>query len=155
MSTFYMMVGLPASGKSTVAKELGGIVRSSDELREELLGNVEDMKHNTEIFTVLQSLIRADLYNGRDAVYDATNLKASYRVEFLNSLKLLQCKKVCVFVDTPVKLCDKWNESRERTVPKEAMDRMKRFLQAPEFNEGWDEIRVIYNKEDKEDGGDR
>lgn len=40
MSIFYMMVGLPASGKSTVANSLGGnvIVRSSDELRDKLLG---------------------------------------------------------------------------------------------------------------------
>lgn len=80
----------------------------------------------------------ADLYHGKDVVYDATNLKASYRVEFLDTLRLLNCKKVCVFVDTPFEVCIKRNEERERTVPKDAMDRMKRFLEPPTFAEGWD-----------------
>lgn len=93
----------------------------------------------------------------KDVVYDATNLKASYRVEFLDTLRLLNCKKVCVFVDTPFEVCVKRNEERERTVPKEAMDRMKRFLEPPTFAEGWDEIRVVKNWDEKEnsDGGDR
>ena len=93
----------------------------------------------------------------KDVVYDATNLKASYRVEFLDTLRLLNCKKVCVFVDTPFEVCIRRNEERERTVPKEAMERMKRFLEPPTFAEGWDEIRVVKNWNEKEnsDGGDR
>lgn len=100
---------------------------------------------------------RQKRFTGKDVVYDATNLKASYRVEFLDTLRLLNCKKVCVFVDTPFEVCVKRNEERERTVPKEAMDRMKRFLEPPTFAEGWDEIRVVKNWDEKEnsDGGDR
>ena len=97
--------------------------------------NINDMKNNGAVFTILQSLVRADLYHGKNVVYDATNLKASYRVEFLDTLKLLNCKKVCVFVDTPFEVCVKRNEERERTVP----------------------IRVVKNWNEKEnsDGGDR
>lgn len=75
----------------------------------------------------------------------------------MDTLKLLNCKKVCVFVDTPFEVCVKRNDERERTVPKEAMDRMKRFLEPPTFAEGWDEIRVVKNWNEKEnsDGGDR
>ena len=155
---FYMLVGLPASGKSSESDRLGDvIVRSSDYLRDKLCGDINDMKNNGAVFTVLQSLVRADLYHSKDVVYDATNLKASYRVEFLDTLRLLNCKKVCVFVDTPFEVCVKRNEERERTVPKEAMDRMKRFLEPPTFAEGWDEIRVVKNWDEKEnsDGGDR
>lgn len=145
---FYMLVGLPASGKSSESDRLGDvIVRSSDYLRDKLCGDINDMKNNGAVFTILQSLVRADLYHGKNVVYDATNLKASYRVEFLDTLRLLSCKKVCV----------KRNEERERTVPKEAMERMKRFLEPPTFVEGWDEIRVVKNWNEKEnsDGGDR
>ena len=155
---FYMLVGLPASGKSSESDRLGDvIVRSSDYLRDKLCGDINDMKNNGAVFTILQSLVRADLYHGKDAVYDATNLKASYRVVFLDTLRLLNCKKVCVFVDTPFEVCVKRNEERERTVPKEAMERMKRFLEPPTFAEGWDEIRVVKNWDEKEnsDGGDR
>lgn len=80
---FYMLVGLPASGKSSESDRLGDvIVRSSDYLRDKLCGDINDMKNNGAVFTILQSLVRADLYHGKDVVYDATNLKASYRVEF-------------------------------------------------------------------------
>ena len=103
---FYMLVGLPASGKSSESDGLGDvIVRSSDYLRDKLCGDINDMKNNGAVFTILQSLVRADLYRGKDVVYDATNLKASYRVEFLDTLRLLNCKKVCVFVDTPFEVC--------------------------------------------------
>ena len=91
---FYMLVGLPASGKSSESDRLGDvIVRSSDYLRDKLCGDINDMKNNGAVFTILQSLVRADLYHGKDVVYDATNLKASYRVEFLDTLRLLNCKK--------------------------------------------------------------
>lgn len=58
---------------------------------------------------------------------------------------------------TPFEVCIRRNEERERTVPKEAMERMKRFLEPPTFAEGWDEIRVVKNWNEKEnsDGGDR
>ena len=76
---FYMLVGLPASGKSSESDRLGAvIVRSSDYLRDKLCGDINDMKNNGAVFTILQSLVRADLYHGKDVVYDATNLKASY-----------------------------------------------------------------------------
>lgn len=107
---FYMLVGLPASGKSSESDRLGDvIVRSSDYLRDKLCGDINDMKNNGAVFTILQSLVRADLYHGKNVVYDATNLKASYRVEFLDTLKLLNCKKVCVFVDT-IKMSDREDE---------------------------------------------
>lgn len=108
---FYMLVGLPASGKSSESDRLGDvIVRSSDYLRDKLCGDINDMKNNGAVFTILQ-----------------------------------------------IEVCVKRNEERERTVPKEAMERMKRFLEPPTFAEGWDEIRVVKNWDEKEnsDGGDR
>lgn len=42
---FYMLVGLPASGKSSESDRLGDvIVRSSDYLRDKLCGDINDMK---------------------------------------------------------------------------------------------------------------
>ena len=44
---FYMLVGLPASGKSSESDRLGDvIVRSSDYLRDKLCGDINDMKNN-------------------------------------------------------------------------------------------------------------
>lgn len=64
---FYMLVGLPASGKSSESDRLGDvIVRSSDYLRDKLCGDINDMKNNGAVFTILQSLVRADLYHSKD-----------------------------------------------------------------------------------------
>ena len=47
MQFFYMMVGLPGSGKSWYAgnKLLNAVVHSSDAIREEILGDVTDQSN--------------------------------------------------------------------------------------------------------------
>lgn len=143
MSDFYMMVGLPASGKSTVANNLGVLVRSSDALREVLLGDINDMSNNSSVFDVLHSLIKSDIFHGKSVVYDATNLRGKYRRDFLESLKLLSCRKICIFMNTPYSVCWRRNKNRSRVVPFEVMERMKNNLEPPSIMEGWDEIRVM------------
>ena len=143
-----MMVGLPASGKSCEAKKLREEnpdikIRSSDTLREELLSDINDMSRNEEIFDLLHSIVKADLYNGYDTVFDATNLSVSRRKEFLESLSLLTCRKICIFVNVPFGLCMLRNSSRDREVPMSVMERMYETLQKPEMSEGWDEIREV------------
>ncbi len=51
----YVMVGLSGSGKSSIAKEIAKtsentIIVSSDAIREELTGKVEDQIKNEEVF---------------------------------------------------------------------------------------------------------
>ena len=136
--------------KSAIGQRLGTKLAKDLEEAEKKLKSLQNVEKELQAWKKM-------CIRDRDVVYDATNLKASYRVEFLDTLRLLNCKKVCVFVDTPFEVCVKRNEERERTVPKEAMDRMKRFLEPPTFAEGWDEIRVVKNWDEKEnsDGGDR
>ena len=54
MSKVTIMVGLSGSGKSSVATALSGkdnsIILSSDDLRQELYGDINDQDHNEEIF---------------------------------------------------------------------------------------------------------
>lgn len=69
---FYMLVGLLASGKSSESDRLGDvIVRSSDYLRDKLCGDINDMKNNGAVFTILQSLVRADLYHSKEIQTEA------------------------------------------------------------------------------------
>ena len=55
---FFMMVGLPASGKSTEAENLcsryNAVHISSDKIREEVFGNVRDSDHNQEVFDIMK-----------------------------------------------------------------------------------------------------
>lgn len=76
MNTFYMMVGLPGSSKTTVSKKLSkeynAIIIATDELREELLGDVQDQSSNGLIF---QEAIHRIIENLKDknVIFDATN----------------------------------------------------------------------------------
>lgn len=60
ISNFYMTCGLPGSGKTQLAldlgKEFGLHVYSSDVIREELYGDVNCQDHNQEVFKELQQL---------------------------------------------------------------------------------------------------
>ena len=48
--TLYMMVGVPGSGKSFIAKGLNCPIVSSDAIRKELYGSEDDQSHNGEVF---------------------------------------------------------------------------------------------------------
>lgn len=55
MPTIYLMIGVPASGKTTWAKEKlkkldNAIYIGSDSIRLELWGNEQDQQHNRETF---------------------------------------------------------------------------------------------------------
>lgn len=143
-----MMIGLPASGKSTKAQELSqeynATVFSSDVLREELFNDVNDQSHNQELFVELHKRIKDRLKNGNNAIYDATNINYKKRMAFLAELKSIPCEKICVLMATPIDLCFKRNAERERKVPEHVIDRMYRNFDVPWYYEGWDKIEVEY-----------
>lgn len=140
---FYMLVGLPGSGKSAIAKELGVKVFSSDSLRKELFGNEECQDKNGELFSELHKRIKDCLKNGEDCVYDATNISAKRRTHFINNeLNKIPCEKICIFVATDMNVCLQRNNIRERKVPYEVIKRMYLNFEIPQYREGWDEIII-------------
>lgn len=64
MVKFYMMIGLPASGKSTIAKEISesedAVIVSSDEIRREM-GDVNDQSKNTEVFEEVEKRLKQNI----------------------------------------------------------------------------------------------
>lgn len=150
MINFIMLVGLPASGKSTYAEKLkkkGFHVHSSDKIREELTGDVNRQDKNTDVFTELHKRIKSDLQNGFSCVYDATNMSMKNRIAFLNEIKQIDCKKTCVLFAIPVEVCKERNKARERTVPDYVFDHMLRNFWVPMYYEGWDAISIVSLKE--------
>lgn len=149
MVKFYMLSGLPGSGKSTYAeklKEEGVIIHSSDNIREEL-GNVNDQSKNTEVFEILHKRIKNDLQDGKSVAYDATNINRKRRVSFLQELKNIPCNKTCVLVATPFEECLKQNNNRDRKVPEEVIWNMYKNFNVPCKQEGWDDIILYYLNE--------
>lgn len=149
MIRFYMMVGLPGSGKSTYTeklKEEGVIIHSSDSVREEL-GDVNDQSKNEEVFKILHKRIKDDLKNGKSVCMDCTNLNRKRRVAFLKELKNIPCEKICILMATPYEICVAQNLERYRRVPSEVIWNMYKSFNVPTYHEGFDDIVVYYLNE--------
>lgn len=148
--TMIMMVGLVGSGKSYMAQELAkeydATIFSSDELRVELLGDINDQKHNQELFVELHRRIKDCLREGKSAIYDACNINYKKRMAFLSELKHIPCKKICVLMATPYEECLKRNAERERKVPEDVIKRMYMNFNIPYWYEGWDDIQIEYGE---------
>lgn len=146
--TLVMMVGLVGSGKSTYAKQLAeempATVFSSDELREEMFGDVDNQENNQKLFQELHKRIKECLKSGNNAIYDATNISSKRRRGFLSELKNIDCIKKCVIMATPYKQCLENNRNRDRVVPERVIERMYRKWQTPHWFEGWDCINIRY-----------
>lgn len=145
---FVMLVGLPGSGKSFYADRIEcndrkPIVHSSDKLREELFGDVNEQSKNDVLFKELHKRIKDDLKAGRDVVYDATNIDKKKRIAFLNELKNVSCFTTCLFIATPYDVCLKRNQSRERKVPEFVIERMYKQFCPPHKHEGFDYVTKI------------
>lgn len=148
MNTFIMMVGLVGSGKSTqaqkLAKEYDANIHSSDSIREELTGDINNQDINNLVFKTLHNRIKEDLRNGKNCIYDATNINYKKRMAFLRELQNIPCKKICVLMATPYRECLKNNANRERVVPEEVIKRMYMNFHMPWYIEGWNDIRIEY-----------
>lgn len=141
-----MLVGLPGSGKSTYAGKFlyGYSIHSSDAIREELSGDVNNQDINKQVFELLHKRIKEDLLQGKDVVYDATNISWKRRKAFLQELSNIPCYKDCVLIATPFELCVERNENRDRKVPYFVIERMYKNFDIPWYNEGWDTIEIAY-----------
>ena len=142
---FIMLVGLPGSGKSTFIKRYKEYkVHSSDDIREELTGDVNRQDINNLVFKTLHNRVKEDLLNGQSVIYDATNLNRKRRKAFLQELTNIPCWKYCILIATPFEVCLERNSQRDRKVPYNVIERMYKNFDIPWYNEGWDNIWVEY-----------
>ena len=84
MNELIMLVGIPASGKTTIAKEYeknGYTWHSSDAIRIEF-DLPQTKEGNIETFNILHKRIQEDLKNGKNVIYDATNMSRKRRIGF-------------------------------------------------------------------------
>lgn len=152
-----MLVGLPGSGKSTFAANIRikdvcdtttfyPVIHSSDAIREELYGNPSVQDDPQKVFNVLHKRIKDDLTNGKDVVYDATNISKKRRIAFLDGLfPRIKCFPICVVMATLPEICIENNEKRERKVPPEVISRMLQSYNPPDLHEGFHTIEFNYS----------
>ncbi|GAA0102560.1 hypothetical protein UT300012_32750 [Paraclostridium bifermentans] len=146
MGELYYLVGLPGSGKSTYAKELENKINavrlSSDDLRVELYGNINNQDNNTELFQEMNRRTKLALKSGRNVIYDATNINSKKRKGFLSQLPN-DINKTCIYFAERKDACVARDLQRGRSVTKEVIERMYKQLQVPMYHEGWDNIEIV------------
>lgn len=145
--TIVLLIGPCGCGKTTYALKYieqhnNTIHLSSDKVREELWGDEAIQGDNNEVFRLLQSRAIDALNNGYNVVYDCTNMTRKDRACIISVCpKFAKIEAHVIF--TPIETCIERDAARERTVGKEVIDRMLKRFQAPFFDEGLDEIKVI------------
>lgn len=137
MIELYVMCGVPGSGKSTFSRKLAeeqGLERFS----------FDEMKcFRLEEF--MRPAIKA-MQEGKNVILDTTNLRVNVRKKVLQYVEEIPCRKVVVYMDTPLEQCLYRNAHRETRLQDCIIESIYRSLQKPTLEEGWDEI--IYVKED-------
>lgn len=146
---FIMMIGVSASGKSTIAKYLSSLynikIHPSDELRKELLGDYTDQSKNSEIFTELRRRIKKDLSLGNNVICDATNLTIKTRKNILNEIKKINCYKIGYVVVKNYSNLINDNIERAYSVPEYVIKKQILRFQIPFIEEGFDKIIINDN----------
>ncbi len=146
MPTYYFMVGIPGSGKSTYAESLGCKVVCPDTIREIKLVESKDA------FAIASWEIISGLKAGGDVVFDATNTIQTHRFERINVPKPYADKIICIWMDTPLEICiarhlERMKRGIRTTLPISVIERMARQLadNPPDISEGFNEIkRIVY-----------
>ena len=162
MTTLIFAIGLPASGKNyyydNFLKERGYIHISSDSIREEVFGDINDQSHNDLVFNEMMNRTVKALNSNLSCYYNSTGLNQKRRIKFLNALREsvhVEFDALAIVFAIPFDTCVRRNLNRERTVPSYVMDRMYKSFQVPAYCEGWSEIHFIHDEDNKVNLGRR
>ena len=134
MTTLYVMCGVPGSGKTTHSKRMAeehGLTRFSfDEMR---------------CFRLAEFMRPAlkSLREGKNVILDSTNLRVNVREKILQAVADIPCRKIAVYMDTPLDECIRRNANRECRLQDFIIESTHRSLQPPTLDEGWDEVKEV------------
>ena len=147
MNTLYLMVGLSASGKSSIAEALtkfhNADLVSSDAIRGEL-SFVEDQSQNEEVFKIFHKRIRDGLNAGHSVIADATNITIKSRKQIIDIAKRIpNVEIVCVLMATPYFTCVERDRKRSRSVGEKVIEKQFKRFQIPFYEEGFDDIVIV------------
>lgn len=146
-SALILLCGIPGSGKTYYAEKYieehtNTIHLSSDKIREEIYGDASIQEGHNKVFSLMQSRAIEALNNGQSVVYDATNVTRKDR-SYIIGLCPKFAKIECHIVWAPIEICIERDAARERTVGKFVIDKMLKRFQAPYYDEGIQEIKII------------
>lgn len=131
----HLLIGPPASGKSTLAavlaEQIGAVVLSPDALREELFGDAGHQGPWPEIEAELHQRLKKNVAAGTPVILDATHCQRPWRLAITQALELpAPVQWIAWWLTTPLKQCLAWNQQRQRQVEEGVITRMHANLPA-------------------------
>ncbi|WP_330203587.1 AAA family ATPase [Cyanobacterium sp. DS4] len=147
----HFLIGVPASGKSTFAQLLAQTgnyqIISTDTIRKELYGDEIVQGNWLEIEAEVLKQIKNTITLNKGIIYDATNAQRAWRMDLLSKIEK-QIGKIhwlAWYLNLDLKIAQKWNSQRDRTVPDNIIERMNDSLQQfpPHVAEGFINIVEI------------
>lgn len=147
--TFYIMCGVPGSGKSYWAQNLSTAsvnseIISSDNIRKEINGSESSQDNGKLVWDTLYERVK----NTKQEliVIDATFVYRRDREKLVNFIRLYHIGALvnCFFLDTPLDVSLKQNILRERNVPEDVVKSFYNRLQKPDRDaENFDDVFVV------------
>ena len=151
MSICYLLIGVPASGKSTWIKNNIGLfdsIASSDDTIEQVAEEYgftynESFSKLIDFATmVLNKDLKVAIQNQHRIAIDRTNVSSKKRKHFIDMFKRAGYKVVAVYFPTPPK--EEWerrlSDRSGKTIPQNVLNSMANNLVPPSLEEGFDEI---------------
>ena len=126
-----ILTGLPASGKTTVARRLSGLVDgvvivSSDDVRK---------RAKRKVWNLMEDLVTESLNKGMIVVADATNYDRPHRDRFADAARRLGCPHWIAYLKADIGILLERNETRAETIPPGAIYHHSRSYQEPDPEE--------------------
>jgi predicted kinase len=134
----HLLIGAPASGKTTLAAVLakltGSVVLSTDVVRAEMFGDAAVQGPWRDIEAQMHQRIRESVAAGVPVIVDATHARRPWRLAITQALALpAPVEWIGWWLYTPLSTCLQWNQTRQRLVPEAVIREMDAALADPVF----------------------
>jgi len=150
MNKIIMLIGAPASGKSTHAEKLAAehnaAVISTDRIRAALYGDESIQGNWSDIEAILYKDIKNAINNKKNIILDSTHYKKEYRAKIIKNFSKYS-EFSAYYFNYPFALIYSRNKHRPRRVPFDVLTAIYSELSAapPLLSEGFKTIKKMYD----------